>query len=264
MKKDKLNIEYQVKTNLSNYKEVDNNDRTIKAIANTYNFFDFDMDVLRPNCAKRSIEQRGALSNAVDKILYAKFHDLTLLNGKSLIEKETVINGHNVLYVEAKILETPAGEETLLQYKNNIINQHSIGFQYRDIEYIDNESEGWNAFLKDLINPEDAEKVGYGYDVKEIALHEWSAVSFGANKLTPFLGVKSENKKIQLQSLYTKMDALLKVANKQDKHNKKIFELQYLQLKQLITEMINNVSFDKSICNNKSDKIKKTRRLMLI
>lgn len=264
MKKDKLKISYQVKSNLSDYKEVDTNSRIIKAIANTYNYYDFDNDVLRKGSAKISIDQRGANSNALDKILYAKFHDLTQLNGKSLIEKETKVNGNDVLYVETKLLETPAGEETLLQYKNEIINQHSIGFRYKDITYLDNESAEWANFIKDLINPEEAEKNGFGYDVKEIELYEWSAVSFGANKLTPFLGVKSENKNIQLQGLYQKMDALIKVANKQDKHNKKIFELQYMQLKQLIAETINNVSFDKSICKNKSDKTKKTNRKLIL
>jgi len=247
MKKDKLNISYQVKSNLTEYKEVDTSQRIIKAVLNTYNFYDSDTDVLRPGCAKLSLDQRGAKSQAVDKILYAKYHDLTKLPGKSLKEQETELNGNAVLYGEVKLIETPLGEETLIQYKEGIINQHSIGFQYRAIEYIDNDSEKWNNFLKDLINPEDAEKMGFGYDVTEIELFEWSAVAFGANKLTPFLGVKSENKNIVLQDLYMKMDALIKVANKQDKHNKKIFEIQYNQLKQLIAENV-NVSFDKSVC----------------
>jgi len=265
MKKNKLDISYQVKSNLSDYKEIDESGRTIKAIANTYNFYDSDSDVLRPGVAKLSIEQRGAKSDAADKILYAKFHDLTQLNGKSLIEKEAMINGNSVLYVEAKLLETPAGEETLQQYKEGIINQHSIGFRYNQINYIDNESEKWDDFLKDLINPEEAEKNGFGYDVTEIKLYEWSAVAFGANKLTPFLGVKSENKAIQLQGLYQKMDALIKTANRQDSHNKKIYELQYMQLKQLIAESISDVSFDKSVCK-KPDEIKKSlnRRYLII
>lgn len=251
MKIDKKNINYQVKTNLSNYKEIDESSRIIKAILNTYDYFDFDADVLRVGSAKNSINQRGANSQATDKILYAKFHDLQQLPGKSLTEQETVINGKNVLYGEAKLIETPLGEETLIQYKEGIINQHSIGFKYLQLEYLDNKSEGWSKFLNTIINPEDAEKVGYAYEVTEINLHEWSAVSFGANKLTEFLGTKGANKNIQYQNLITKFDSLIKKANRRDKLNKKTFELQILQLKQMMYELITKEQEEKLICKNK-------------
>ena len=53
---DKLQIPYQVKSNLATYKELDESGRTIKAVANTYNFYDYDGDVLRMGAAKKSIE----------------------------------------------------------------------------------------------------------------------------------------------------------------------------------------------------------------
>ena len=45
MNYNKLDIPYQVKSNLATYKELDETGRTIKAIANTYNYFDYDGDV---------------------------------------------------------------------------------------------------------------------------------------------------------------------------------------------------------------------------
>lgn len=235
-KADKLNIHYKVKSNLASYKEIDNSARTIKAVANTYNFFDSDYDVLRLGCCKKSIQERGSASSAPDKILHALFHDLTRLPGKSMNEAETFLDGKPVLYCESKLSETVDGEETLVKYNDGIYNQHSIGFRYVQIEYVEKESEGWDAYLKDLINPADADIIGYGWDVKEINLHEWSTVPIGANKLTAYLGVKTENKAIRLQNIYTKMDALINKSRRSEIKNKRIFELQVKQLKQMIAE----------------------------
>jgi HK97 family phage prohead protease len=241
-KSDKLDIPYQVKSNLSSYKEIDESGRIIKAVANTFNYFDSDYDVLVPGCCKRSIQNRGANTNAADKILHAFNHDLTQLPGKSIVEHEDIVNGNTVLYVESKLSESTDGENLLIKYKEGIYNQHSIGFQYMDLQYIEAEAEGWDDFLKNMINPDEAIKVGYGWKVNEINLYEWSTVAFGANKLTPYLGVKSDNKKVQLNNLYVKLEALIKSA-KSGVKNKDIFELQYKQLKQMISENMN--SFEK-------------------
>lgn len=265
MNKDqKLNIAYQVKSNLASYKELDESSRTIKAVANTYNYFDSDYDVLLPGCCKRSIQNRGASSDANDKILHALFHDLTRLPGKSIYESEEKVtinyNGKNLsvdaLVTKSNLDETQEGEDTLIKYKHGTYNQHSIGFQYLDINYIEAEAEGWDDMLKYLINPEDAIKAGYGWIIKEINLYEWSTVAFGANKLTPYLGVKSENKTVQLNNLYTKMDALITAAKTGIK-NKSIFEKQYLQLKQMISENMNSFEKPKNLdVSNTSDKWK--------
>ena len=237
--KDKLDKPYAVKTNLSTYKELHEDERIIKAVANTYNFFDHDFDVLRMGSAAKSIEERGSKSNAPDKILHALFHDLTRLPGKSMNEAETEVNGHKVLYVESRLSETNEGEDTLIKYKDDIYNQHSIGFRYVQIDFVEVGDNKWDKFISNLINPEDAEKVGFGFDVTEINLHEWSTVAFGANKLTPFLGTKTKNKKIHLQNIYTKLDALIRKANRHEVKNKKIFDLQLQQLKQMILEVTN-------------------------
>lgn len=236
----KLSQHYAVKTNLSTYKEIDESTRIVKAVANTYNFFDHDFDVLRMGSAKKSITDRGASSNANDKILHALFHDLRRLPGKSILEDERVVNGHKVLYVESRLAETIDGEETLVKYQDGIYNQHSIGFRYVELNFVEKGDVEWEKFINDLINPEDADKIGFGWDVTQINLHEWSTVAFGANKLTPFLGTKTKNKNIHLQNIYTKMDALIQKANRQDVKNKKIFDLQLNQLKQMIAELSNN------------------------
>ena len=153
------------------------------------------------------------------------------------MEAETELNGNKVLYVESKLAETLDGEETLIKYKEGIYNQHSIGFRYVQIDYVEKDDDNWAKFIETSVNPEDVEKFGYGFDVKEINLHEWSTVAFGANKLTPYLGTKSANKYIQLQNVYVKLDALIKKANRFEVKDKKVFDLQYNQLKQMISEI---------------------------
>jgi len=236
-KSDKLNINFAVKHNFYKLEEADKGNRIIKAIANTYNYFDSDYDVLRMNCAKKSIQERGANSQAPNKILHAKDHNLTQLPGKSIVEQETVINGYEVLYCESRLSETLDGEELLIKYLDGIYNQHSIGFRYINLEYIEKGDNNWDKFISTIVNPEDADKVGYGWDVKEIALYEWSTVAFGANKLTQYLGIKTENKALQLQNIYTKLNALINKAKHLDVKDKGLFELQHKQLKQMIYEL---------------------------
>ena len=263
-KADKLNISFQIKSNLASYKEIDESSRIIKAVVNTYNYFDSDFDVLRSGSAKRSINNRGAKTKATDKILHAFNHNLNELPGKSILEEETTVDGNPVLYTESRMSESTDGENLLIKYKEGIYNQHSIGFQYKQIEYIEEGSTEWDTYLKDLINPEDAIKVGFGWDVKEINWFEWSTVAFGANKLTQYLGTKSENKTIQLNNLYTKLDSLIKASKKGIK-NKSVFEMQYFQLKQMIQEtmFLKQVAKPTHVKDSGDGITQKNRRLLL-
>jgi hypothetical protein len=74
--------------------------------------------------------------------------------------------------------------------------------------------------------------------VKEIRLFEISSLDgFGANRLTPFLGAKSENVNVRYNNMIEKLDKL-KEAFKNG-GDKDVIELQYLQIKQMIHELIN-------------------------
>jgi len=233
----KSNIKFAVKSNYYKQEEIDKGNRIIKAIVNTYNYFDSDADVLRMGCAKKSINERGAKTNAPNKILHAKDHDLTKLPGKSILEEETTVDNLQVLYAESRLSETLDGEELLIKYLDGIYNQHSIGFRYMNLDYVEKNTPEWDKFLNTIINPEDAEKNGFGWDVKEIMWMEWSTVAFGANKLTSYLGVKTQNKELQLQNVYNKLDVLINKAKRLDIKDKGLFEMQYKQLQQMISEI---------------------------
>ena len=210
---------------------------------NTYNYFDSDYDVLLMKSAKKSIVERGPASDAVAKIKHALFHDLTKLPAKlQVLDERTIdLNGMKVsgIYFESKMIDTTIGNDTLINYQEGIYDNHSIGFRYMDMEFIDKESEMWDTYLSILLNPEDADNAGFMWVVKEIKLYEGSTVAFGANQLTPFLGVKSQDKKLLQMKIFDRVDKLYKQLKTgiQSDEMMGLFELQLLQLKQLYIEI---------------------------
>lgn len=239
-KKDFLDMPYAVKGNVWNLRkaEVDSDARTVDVVANTYYYIDTYGDVLIDGCCAKSIKDRGPKSNQDGKIKHLSNHDLTKGIGRVELLEETEIDGMSVLHANSWMSETTAGEETLIKYNEGIIDQHSIGFNYMDLEWLDPESEEFEKMLSKLINPDDAVMYGGMWLVKEIKLFEFSSLDgFGANRLTPFLGVKTDNKQVQYNNLITKLDVLHTAMRSGGE--KELLRLQELQIKQMIYELYN-------------------------
>lgn len=223
--------------NLVSFKEIDATNRTIKLVANTLNYFDHDFDSLSKGCANRSITHRGAKSSAPDKIAHLLHHDMHRPVGKSMDESEEELDGKTVLLCSSFLPETIDGDDTLTKYEVGMYNQHSIGFRYMDLEYLEKGAPGWDKFIAKLINPEDADEVGYGWDVKEIKWWEYSTVTFGANKLTPYLGTKSENKNDIADAISKKIAILATKAMRREIKNEEAFKFELSQLQQMVFEL---------------------------
>jgi hypothetical protein len=158
--------------------------------------------------------------------------------GRFDVLDERKVDGNDVLYAESWMSETPDGENTLVKYKEGLIDQHSIGFRYMDLRWLDNESDEWGKTLEKLLNPEDAENAGFLYLVSEVQLYEISSLDgFGANRLTPYLGVKSDNVNVQYNNLIAKLDALTQ--GLRTGGDKDIIKMQEAQIKQMIYELYN-------------------------
>ena len=247
--KNKKSTFYGVKDSSATFsiKDVDSVGRTICFVANTFNFFDYDKDILLPGCADKSIMERGPKSSAPDKIQHALFHDLTRIQGKIKLLEEREMDGKIVLYCESKLSDSTEGSDTLKNYLAEIYNQHSIGFQYMQVDMIEKDAHGnskqWQKMIDACVNPADMDAVGYAYVVSEIKLFENSTVAFGANKLTPTLLIKSANKDAVMADYFGKLDKLNKTLKDgtQSDGMMKMFELQVLQLKQMITELFETV-----------------------
>jgi HK97 family phage prohead protease len=240
---------YSVKYADANIIDVSTSSRIVTGFFNSYNFFDSDKDVLIMGAAKKSIEERGVNSTAVAKIKHALNHDLTTLVGKLQVLEETTKNGITGIYFESKIANTTLGNDTLINYKEGIYDNHSIGFKYNQLSLIESEKNpvAWNEVVSKLVNPEEAEKYGYLYLVKEINLFEGSTVAFGANSLTPFLGVKSGSKESMTLALVSKLNQLEYTVKNgmQSDEMLSTFELQIKQFKQILKEIEVAETFDK-------------------
>jgi len=248
--KDKKNTHYQVKASgigKASIKEVDLTKRIVTGFFNSYNFLDSDNDVLLPGAAKRSIKARGVESEAVAKIKHAVNHDLTMLPGKLMVLREKTIDGITGIYFETKMSDTTLGNDTLINYQEGIYDNHSIGFRYKQIEMMERGTDGYREIIDELINPKEAAEKDVIFAVKEIELFEGSTVAFGANSLTPFLGIKSGNKDATLLALQTRMDKLIKTlkSGMQSDEMMHTFEVQVLQIKQMMSELMNEIQIIK-------------------
>jgi len=102
-------------------------------------------------------------------------------------------------------------------YKDDSINQHSIGLQYVNIELAINDPDMkeeyavWEKFYNQIINKEEAEKEGFFWAVRESKIYENSAVLWGANKMTPVLKKEMQGEKMII-------DAVGNLANFMDTH----------------------------------------------
>jgi hypothetical protein len=222
-------------------KDVDMSKRTVKVIPNTFYYYDSDGDVLLKGSTVKSIADRGPESSAPGKIKNVYAHDLKVQIGKPTLMDERVVDGMNCQYAESEILNTTKGNDTLIEYQEGVIDNHSIGFQYMSngLELVTADDADWNKWLSVLMNPNDAEDEGYMFLVSEIKQFEWSPVAFGANALTPYLGVKSENKDGLAIKVLERIDLLGKQLRhgRQSDETMQNYELEVLQLKQIINEL---------------------------
>lgn len=239
LKSKKMETHYKVKDAFEAVtKDVDFSKRVVKVIPNTYFFFDSDQDVLLPGCAAKSFLERGPDSTGV-KIKNVYGHDLNLKIGVPKVLEEKKMGDKHVQYAESKMLTTTKGNDTLIEYQEGAIDNHSIGFQYKILDFISADEKDWKKWVDQLINPEEAEKFGYMFLVKEILQFEFSPVAFGANSLTPYLGVKSQNKEAMILKTFERIDFLetqYKVGRQSDE-TLQDYQLQSLQLKQIISEL---------------------------
>lgn len=247
-------------------KDVDTTKRIVTGLYNTALYFDSDQDVLLKGCADRSIKERGPASTSTAKIKHLMFHDWTQLPGKiQVLEEKTVeVEGKNVtgIYFETKMADTQLGTDTIINYQEQVYDNHSIGFRYLDGEWVDAEASDWQKYLDLLINPEDAIAAGYMFVWKEIKLYEGSTVAFGANELTPYLGVKSGNKEAMIMKLSSRINALKTqvISGKQSDEMLQSFEMQLMQLDQIIKEVFVAEPSIKSILQDRSHKDIETQK----
>ena len=243
---EKIAKHYSVKS-ISLSTKVDEENRIVKGIGNTYFYIDEDLEMLVTGACTKSIKERGVDSKGTGKIKHQIDHSLRAADvvGKFTVLEEREMDGKTVLYFESKIPKSVKGDEHLANYKEEVYDNHSVG--YRVIRYVIarkdsevvKERNAWNKYYPLALNPKKADKNGVFVVLEEIALYEISVVSFGSNSLTPNLTGKGQdfNKNIKAE-INTRLESLneqLKV--NADGEELKTIDLEFLQLKQIITDL---------------------------
>lgn len=214
--KEKQANPYKVRSVEKAVKDVDIASRTVTGIYNSYFYIDSDLDMLLPGAASKSIQERGVGSTKGNKIKHLKDHDWSQNIARiDMLEERTVdFGGKQIegIYHESFYPESTDSTDMLIKIQAGLYDSRSIGFQYEKMALCERDAtkeehiKNWNTYLPKALNPEKALENGYFWVVKEIRLWEGSDVSFGANELTPLLGLKSQNKELLQAQLFSKLD----------------------------------------------------------
>lgn len=179
---------YQVK-GCAEIKDVDSKTRRVKIMLSRFDNIDSDGDIIRKGAFAKSIAERGPESTTNRKIQFLRYHDWEHQIGKFISLEET----NDGLVAVGDLGTSSKGEDALRDYQDGIIKEHSIGFNYIEDKM-------------QLIE----QGAGSFWEIKEVALWEGSAVTFGSNELTPTLDVSKGNKQDLIDRLNEKMTLYIK------------------------------------------------------
>lgn len=247
---------YAVKSAKSVVKDFDMEKRTVTGLFNSYFYIDSDLDMLVTGAAAKSIEEKGAGSKSGNKIKHLKDHNWTSVIARIdvLEERKVEYQGKIIegIYFESFYPETQESSDMLIKIQEGLYDDRSIGFRYRTLGIAEQDSENedskkrWDEFYPLALNPEKADEFGFFWVVKEIDLFEGSDVAFGANKLTPMLGVKGKENQI-LKDINCRIENIARFTKSQASDDA-IYaaEMEIKQLKSYIASLINGgVDFKK-------------------
>lgn len=193
---------YEIKRADLSVKDVDTKTRRVVIMLSKFDNIDSDGDVIRKGAFSKSITERGPESSSNRKIAFLRYHDWEHPIGKFIKLEET----NDGLVAIGEMGRSSKGEDALLDYQDGIIKEHSIGFNY----------------IQDKMN-----MIQDGiWDIKEVMLWEGSAVTFGANSLTPTLDVSKGNKSELLDKVNSKMKSLLDTLKNGKGTDDRLFEIE--------------------------------------
>lgn len=174
-------------------KDISNDKREVAIYLSKFENIDSDNDMIKKGAFKKSIKENGPQSKSNRKIQFLRHHDWTKQIGKFESLQEDDLG----LFAVAKLGTSSLGEDAWRDYQEEIIKEHSIGFQYISDKI---------KFIKD---PE-SKSGGYNL-IQEVRLFEGSAVTFGSNDMTNVVEImKSENKENAIDQISEELNQVIK------------------------------------------------------
>jgi HK97 family phage prohead protease len=235
---------YKIKNFDLTVKDLDIKTRRVKIALSAFDIIDSDNDLIRKGAFAKSLMERGPSSQTNRKIAFLRYHDWEQQIGKFVELTET----DYYLEAVADLGRSTKGNDALMDYQDGIITEHSIGFNY----------------LRDKM-----ELVGEGekqhYEIKELILWEGSAVTFGANELTPTLDVSKGNHEELIEKVNKKMAGLISALKNGNGTDERLYsiEMGLKVVQEQYNSLINHKPFIKSTLDEKVEVIKTNNNFYL-
>lgn len=176
------------------FKDVDGKKGIVTGYFANFGNVDSDGDIIRSGAFTKTVRENGPQSKK-PRIKHLLNHDPSQPLGK-LIELKEDEKG---LYYESQLGSHSLGQDFIKMVESGLVTEHSIGFriikrnQLQDYDgYRSNPSGGW-------------------FEITEVKLWEGSSLTaWGANEMTPIVGMKGVSKEEQLGRLIRKSEAIEK------------------------------------------------------
>lgn len=247
---------YTNKSTSLEIKDVDTDSRIVKGYFASFNNVDSDGDMIMKGAFTKSIQEHGVDSTSNRKISHLAFHDVTRPVGVLKVLNED----SKGLYFESELGTHDDGENALRMYKDGIIREHSIGFNYIQDK---------TTFIevdKTKTDNELVKSIGGYWSITEVKLWEGSFVTFGANSETPNLSALKSQDDVNecLDQLKQRMETFIKAlkdGNYNEKYNS-LFEVELMQITKQFESLVNYEPFQKESQNDESDSTKDNQKLV--
>ena len=228
------------KADAPQFEDVEPGEVEVKVICNTALWCDSQMDVLLPDCWKKTIKDLGP--KGADKIYHLKDHLRETsgiigypseLYSQEFLLSELGLSNYGMGSTQCLVMESTVkeslSEKCYQLYVDKKIKQHSIGLQYIKLDLCVGvkewasavEFENWAKYYPLVINKEAVDKAGYFWIVPEIRMYENSAVLFGSNEVTPDITDSNKNEEEPLED--TKEDNEPPLGTQPNKGNKSFY-----------------------------------------
>ena len=164
--------------------DVDTTKGIITLYASSFGNVDSDGDIIEKGSFTKTIQERGP--QGTNRIKHLWMHNMNEPIGRPVQLQEDTKG----LLVVSKVSDVKNGDYLKL-YADGVITEHSIGFE--------------------IIKSQETKEARR---ITETRMWEYSSVTWGANEMTPVVGMKGMNKEERITTLFDRLDTLTKAFTK--------------------------------------------------
>jgi len=177
----------------------------VKVVINTTNLLDSHGDVHVKGIWNKSLKENKRIMHIQEH--QSSSFDKIISSGDDLVASVKTMSWKSLGYdaignTQALVFDSTVKESRnkymFDQYKQGFVTNHSVGMRYVKMELAINDKDyekekgTYDKYISQVINSDDAEKLGYFWVVTEAKVIEGSAVPMGSNPITPTINTKSE------------------------------------------------------------------------